>query len=96
MKKLINKVIQWHYARNLIKGSTDGAQFKKLQEEVSELKGFIDGDGSNFKDHVGDIMVVLINHCERNNTSLEECLKVAYDDIKDRRGIMIGGIFYKD
>ena len=91
----ITKVAEWHEARNLINGSTDKAQFKKLLEEVDELKGFIDGDGSNFKDHVGDIMVVLINHCERNNTTLKSCLEVAYEDIKDRTGRMIDGVFVK-
>ena len=92
----IAKVAQWHSDRNLIEGSTDAAQFKKLIEEVSELKGFIDGDGSNFKDHVGDIMVVLINHCIRNNTTLDECLAVAYNDIKDRKGRMVDGVFVKN
>ena len=94
--ELIGKVKQWHHDRNLIDGSTDKAQFRKLLEEAAELKGFIDGDGSNFKDHVGDILVVLINHCERNNTTLEECLKVAYNDIKDRKGKMIDGVFVKE
>ena len=33
---------------------------------------------------------------EREGTNLEECLSVAYDDIKDRTGKMIEGIFVKD
>ena len=52
--------------------------------------------GRDIKDDVGDIMVVLINMAERNGTSLEECLAVAYDDIKDRTGKMVDGIFVKD
>lgn len=31
-----------------------------------------------------------------NNTTLDECLAVAYNDIKDRKGIMHDGIFIKE
>ena len=41
-------------------------------------------------------MVVLINICVRNNITLEECLQVAYDDIKDRKGKMVDGVFIKE
>ena len=40
-------------------------------------------------------MVVLINIAERNDLSLEQCLSVAYNDIKDRKGFMEDGIFIK-
>jgi hypothetical protein len=33
---------------------------------------------------------------ERNNISLEECLEVAYNDIKDRKGKMVDGVFVKE
>ena len=33
---------------------------------------------------------------ERNNLTLQECMQTAYDDIKDRTGTMIDGIFVKD
>jgi uncharacterized protein YabN with tetrapyrrole methylase and pyrophosphatase domain len=95
MNKLIEKVKQWHYDRNLIEGSTDKDQHFKLIEEMLELQKSII-TGRDIKDDVGDIMVVLINMAERNGTSLEECLAVAYDDIKDRTGKMVDGIFVKD
>ena len=41
-------------------------------------------------------MVILINIVERAGISLDECLDVAYDDIKDRKGKMVDGIFVKD
>ena len=31
-----------------------------------------------------------------NNTTLEECVQIAYDDIKDRRGILMNGVFIKE
>ena len=95
MKELIDKTIQWHHDRNLIEGSTDKAQFIKLVEELGELQDNI-MEGKDFKDDIGDMLVVMINLCERNNTTLEECLAVAYNDIKDRKGKMVDGIFVKE
>ena len=41
-------------------------------------------------------MVVLINIAERNGLTLEQCLEHAYNDIKDRTGRMVDGVFVKD
>jgi len=42
------------------------------------------------------MIVVLINIAERNGVSINECLSQAWDDIKDRKGKMIDGIFVKE
>ena len=52
--------------------------------------------GKNVKDDIGDMIVVLINIAERNNLSLTQCLEEAYNDIKDRKGKMIDGVFVKE
>ena len=41
-------------------------------------------------------MVVLINIAERNGLSLFDCLSHAYNDIKDRKGKMVDGVFVKE
>ena len=33
---------------------------------------------------------------KRNDLDLRECLEVAYNDIKDRKGRMVDGIFVKE
>ena len=102
MNELINKVKEWHYTRNLIEGSTDLDQFGKLQEEVLELhealicNSYLDNYTPEITDAIGDIMVVLINIAERNGLTLEQCLEHAYNDIKDRTGKMVDGVFVKD
>ena len=100
MNKLIEQVKQWHYDRNLIEGSDDLAQFSKLMEEVLELHRSIvdvtDYYGNSIADDIGDIMVVLINIAERNGLTLEQCLEHAYNDIKDRKGKMVDGVFVKE
>ena len=92
---LIVKTVQWHHDRNLIEGADDKTQFAKLIQECGELSDNI-CKGKDVRDDIGDIMVVLINIAERNGTTLTECLSVAYDDIKDRKGRMVDGVFVKE
>ena len=86
---------QWHRDRNLIDGSTDKDQYMKLIQEAGELSDSL-CKGKDIRDDIGDMMVVLINIMVRNNLTMTECLSVAYDDIKDRKGKMIDGIFVKE
>jgi len=95
MDALIDKVKQWHRDRNLIAGSTDAAQHTKLVEEVKELETNI-LLSQPVIDDIGDCMVVLINIAERNGLSLFDCLSHAYEDIKDRKGKMVDGVFVKE
>ena len=86
---------QWHRDRNLIDGSTDKDQYMKLIQEAGALSDSL-CKGKDIKDDIGDIMVVLINIMVRNNLTMQECLAVAYEDIKDRKGKMIDGVFVKE
>ena len=95
MEKLIELVTQWHRDRNLIDGSDDKSQTLKLLQELGELSDSVCKEQS-ILDDIGDMLVVMINICERNKISLEKCLEVAYNDIKDRKGKMIDGIFVKE
>lgn len=95
MEELVNKIAQWHRDRNLIDGSTDKDQYMKLIQEAGELSDNI-CKGRDIRDDIGDMMVVLINIATRNNLSITECLEAAYNDIKDRKGKMIDGVFVKE
>lgn len=95
LERLIQSIERWHMDRNLIEGSNDKDQFCKLIQECGELSDNI-CKGNDISDDIGDIMVVLINIAARNNLSLKHCLNVAYNDIKDRKGRMIDGVFVKD
>ena len=94
LTQIVNTV-NWHHARNLIEGSDDKTQFAKLIQEAGELSDNI-CKGKDVRDDIGDMMVVLINIAERNGLSLTECLQVAYNDIKDRKGRMVDGVFLKE
>jgi hypothetical protein len=93
--RLIGKVVGWHHDRNLIDGSTDKDQTLKLLQELGELSDSV-CKGKDIRDDIGDMLVVMLNITERNRVSLGECLERAWQDIKDRKGKMIDGIFVKE
>ena len=95
ISNLISKIMKWHEDRNLIEGSTEKDQILKLIQEVGELSDNV-CKGQDIRDDVGDIMVILINIVERRGLSLKECMEVAYEDIKDRTGVMRDGIYIKN
>jgi NTP pyrophosphatase (non-canonical NTP hydrolase) len=86
---------QWHIDRNLIDGATDKDQVCKLIQEVGELSDSV-CKGRDVSDDIGDCIVVLINIAVRNGLTLEQCMAQAYNDIKDRKGRMVDGIFVKE
>lgn len=97
LKELNALVLLWAYERNLVEGSTAQAQLGKLVEEMGEMAvGMNKKLPDIFRDGLGDMLVVMIILAEQNGTSLKECLAIAYDGIKDRKGKMVDGIFIKE
>ena len=91
----IGNIVEWHYARNLIQGSSDKQQVLKLIQELGELSDTI-CKGRTPIDDIGDIIVILVNIAERNNISIKDCVDHAYNEIKHRKGTMVDGIFIKE
>lgn len=93
MFKLIE---QWATDRNLHTADPN-KQMLKLMEETGELaSAMARSNDALTKDAVGDIVVVLTVLCTQLNISIEECIQIAYDEIKDRKGKMINGVFIKE
>jgi len=95
LHELIAAIKGWANDRNLIKGSNPKAQYVKLIEEVGELAGNISRN-KDIKDDVGDIIVVLTILAAQHNLTIAECVATAWNDIKDRKGKMVDGIFIKE
>jgi NTP pyrophosphatase (non-canonical NTP hydrolase) len=91
------KIIQWSEARKIIPNSTPDVQLLKAMSEMGELAdATIKDDKEAIVDSVGDVMVCLINYCALQDLSLVDCMEVAYDQIKNRKGILLpNGVFRK-
>lgn len=73
------------------------AQYHKLLEEVGELgQALMQEDGVETIDAIGDCTVVLIILADMLGLKQEDCLRSAYDVIKDRKGTMEDGAFVKE
>ena len=93
---LINAVNLWSLSRGIVNNSTPLAQFAKLVSEIGELGDNI-AKQRDVTDDIGDCLVVLNTIAIMFDTTLEDCLNVAYNDIKDRKGHMNSeGIFIKE
>jgi len=92
------KIIQWAEARKIIPNSTAEVQLLKAISEMGELAdATIKNDQEAIVDAVGDVMVCLINYCALQDLNLVDCMEVAYDQIKNRRGTLLpNGVFQKD
>ena len=88
---------EWADERGLYKGGDTKTQSLKLVEEVGEIcRAILKDNHSDIEDGIGDAVVVLTNLAELQGTSIEACIKRAYNEIKDRTGKMDNGTFKKD
>jgi NTP pyrophosphatase (non-canonical NTP hydrolase) len=92
------KIIQWAEARKIIPNSTPATQLLKAVSEMGELAdATIKNDMDAVHDAVGDVMVCLIGYCALQDINLVQCMQIAYDQIKNRRGILLtNGVFIKE
>lgn len=92
-----DRIRQWAHDRNLIDGATPQAQCVKLFEEGGEVAAAVArGNTEALKDGIGDMIVVLTILAAQNGLTVEECVAAAYDEIKDRTGRMVDGVFIRD
>ena len=92
-------VFDWASKRGIIpeNGATVEGQLKKLQEEVGEVIDAISGgDLRATQLEIGDVQVVLLILCRLLNVDLVECLKLTYEKIEKRTGVLKDGVFVKE
>ena len=87
----------WAGERGLYSKGDTKTQFCKLMEEAGELgRAILKDDKPEFKDAIGDMVVVLTNLAHLGGTTIEDCIDAAYDVISKRTGKMVNGTFVKD
>jgi Phosphoribosyl-ATP pyrophosphohydrolase len=95
-ESVTNKIKKWAVDRNLHTADPN-KQMLKLGEEYGELcRSLAVRDMSQVIDAIGDIYVVLTVLSLQLGMDVEECIKRVYEEIKDRKGQMIDGIFVKE
>ena len=88
---------EWADTRGLYDNGDPKTQALKLVEEVGETcRAILKQDHSEIVDGIGDCVVVLTNLAELIDTPIEDCIKAAYDEIKNRKGKMVNGTYKKD
>lgn len=92
----LEKIDQWGRDRNIIGDGTSPQQLSKLLEELGEMSGGIARkDPAKIKDGIGDVVVVLAMIAGIEGTTITECIDAAYEEIKDRQGVLLDGVFIK-
>lgn len=93
---LVEDIGKWAEARNITAqgGATSYTQIPKLIEEVNEFRDAETEEEAKLE--FGDILVVCIQIARLRGLDMVECLGLAYDKIKDRKGTMIDGRFVKE
>jgi len=90
-------IAAWADARNIILGASPEKQFVKLMEEIGELaEGIAKGRRDAIFDGIGDAVVVLTILAKQFDTDIEHCIELAWNEIKDRKGRIVNGVFMKE
>lgn len=86
----------WAIDRNLHTADPT-KQMLKLVEEFGELgEAMAKGNDDLFVDAIGDMYVVMTILAMQKGFDIEDCINDAYNEIKDRKGKMIDGVFVKE
>ena len=97
---LIDKVNDWADKRSL-KQADPKIQWMRITEEAGEIRDVLlkptkfTEPQSALKDAIGDTLVTIIVLAHQLDLDVTECLSIAYDEIKNRKGKMVNGTFVK-
>lgn len=99
--ELIDKVNVWATSHGLDK-SNPKTQWMKVTEEVGEIRDVLlkptkfTEPQAALKDAIGDTLVAIIVLAHQLDLDVTECLSIAYEEIKNRKGKMVNGTFVKE
>ena len=112
MNELIENIKAWGIAKGITGPNGKGtllAQLSKTQEELTETRDAavrmktLNDEGIRYYDAkldlidgIGDVFVTIVLAAEMAGLDFQQCVQVAYDEIKGRTGKMVDGVFVKD
>ena len=101
LSDLITKINHWADERNL-KQADPKIQWMRITEEAGEIRDVLlkptkfTEPQAALKDAIGDTLVTIIVLAHQLDLDVTECLGIAYEEIKNRKGKMINGTFVKE
>ena len=96
MNELVKLIEKWAREKNLDIAEPE-KQMLKVVEEVGEVAAALARNNKNdLRDGIGDVVVTLVILAKQNDMDLYECLNQAYNEIKDRKGKNVNGVFVKE
>ena len=94
---LIDNVVGWAADKNILKPENAAKQMLKVMEEVGETAGALaKNKQEELKDGIGDAFVTLIILAKQVGMEPADCLEAAWNEIKNRTGKTVNGVFIKD
>lgn len=91
MEDLITKINEWADDRNL-KQADPKIQWMRVTEEVGEIRDVLlkptkfTQPQAALKDAIGDTLVTIVVLAYQLDLDVAECLSIAYEEIKNRKG----------
>lgn len=90
-------VLDWGNDKGFVRADNSKPQFIKAVEEFGELAKEVNkGDIEAAKDEMGDVFVTLILTAACLGFTAAEALEFAYNKIKNRKGVVVNGVFIKE
>lgn len=94
---LAENVLEWATEKGILVKDNAPKQMLKVLEEVGETAGaLLKSNEEEIKDGIGDSFVTLIILSKQLGLTPTECLEAAWNEIKDRTGKTVDGVFVKN
>ena len=95
--ELSDNVLVWAQEKGILVKDNAPKQMLKVLEEVGETAGaLLKSNEEEIKDGIGDSFVTLIILSKQLGLTPTECLEAAWNEIKDRTGKTVDGVFVKN
>lgn len=100
-ERLVSFIHKWADNRGL-KQADPKIQWMRITEEVGEIRDVLlkptkfTEPQAALKDAIGDTLVTIIVLAHQLDLDVTECLSIAYEEIKNRKGKMVNGTFVKE
>jgi NTP pyrophosphatase (non-canonical NTP hydrolase) len=97
LKNEFEPIRDWAENKGIYEKGDPKTQYIKLMEEVGELAmSLLKNNDEEFKDAIGDCVVVLTNLAALKGFNIEDCINESYNIIAKRTGKMENGTFVKE